>query len=218
MSVSQGSLTHVSGADERPRAAEEVRLEEERRKSAEQAERAKREHEQSRQATQKQLPNTGWIGALSASKFNPLRIASPTIRRSVGAGAVLLLVGIGSWLVLHYLSPAPQKPNTETAASEHSKPTTGGPENADTGTVPTVRSNANTSDTPSPNTAPPASEHRNPRKPSSPNPVAATIATEHWNARTSGTTNWLHSIFGTSDGKRLWAVGDKGTILEAAVP
>ena len=26
----------------------------------------------------------------------------------------------------------------------------------------------------------------------------------------------IHSVFGTSDGKRLWAVGDKGTILESS--
>ncbi|MFI5223852.1 MAG: WD40/YVTN/BNR-like repeat-containing protein, partial [Nitrospirales bacterium] len=38
---------------------------------------------------------------------------------------------------------------------------------------------------------------------------------EHWNARTSGTPNILYSIFGTSDGKRLWAVGSGGTILES---
>src|ERR1700757_24444 len=27
---------------------------------------------------------------------------------------------------------------------------------------------------------------------------------------------WLSSIFGTSDGRSLWAVGDKGTILHSA--
>jgi hypothetical protein len=38
---------------------------------------------------------------------------------------------------------------------------------------------------------------------------------EHWNALGSGTRARLISIFGTSDGTRLWAVGDKGTILES---
>jgi len=39
---------------------------------------------------------------------------------------------------------------------------------------------------------------------------------ENWNPLASGTRNDLYSIFGTSDGKRLWAVGDKGTILESS--
>ena len=34
-----------------------------------------------------------------------------------------------------------------------------------------------------------------------------------WEAQSSGTTNWLESIFGSSDGAQLWAVGDSGTIL-----
>jgi photosystem II stability/assembly factor-like uncharacterized protein len=37
----------------------------------------------------------------------------------------------------------------------------------------------------------------------------------HWNLRISGTQNNLYSIFGTSDAKWLWAVGDRGTILES---
>jgi photosystem II stability/assembly factor-like uncharacterized protein len=36
-----------------------------------------------------------------------------------------------------------------------------------------------------------------------------------WTARTSGTTNDLNSVFGTSDGKGLWVVGRRGTILES---
>ena len=36
-----------------------------------------------------------------------------------------------------------------------------------------------------------------------------------WTARSSGTTQPLISIFGTSDGKRLWAVGERGTIIES---
>ena len=36
-----------------------------------------------------------------------------------------------------------------------------------------------------------------------------------WTALNSGTTNDLYSISGTSDGKRLWAVGQSGTILES---
>jgi photosystem II stability/assembly factor-like uncharacterized protein len=39
--------------------------------------------------------------------------------------------------------------------------------------------------------------------------------TAQWNARKSGTQNELNSIFGTSDGNRLWAVGEEGTILES---
>jgi photosystem II stability/assembly factor-like uncharacterized protein len=34
-------------------------------------------------------------------------------------------------------------------------------------------------------------------------------------ARDSGTTQELTSIFGTSDGKHLWVVGQNGTILES---
>jgi photosystem II stability/assembly factor-like uncharacterized protein len=41
---------------------------------------------------------------------------------------------------------------------------------------------------------------------------------EQWNTRNSGTLHNLTSIFGTSDGKRLWAVGETGTILEASAP
>jgi photosystem II stability/assembly factor-like uncharacterized protein len=40
-------------------------------------------------------------------------------------------------------------------------------------------------------------------------------AGEHWIARNSGTLNDLQSIFGTSDGKRLWAVGGDGTIVRS---
>jgi photosystem II stability/assembly factor-like uncharacterized protein len=36
-----------------------------------------------------------------------------------------------------------------------------------------------------------------------------------WVARNSGTTQQLISIFGTRDGTRLWAVGDKGMIVES---
>ncbi|MFZ0336890.1 MAG: YCF48-related protein [Terracidiphilus sp.] len=36
-----------------------------------------------------------------------------------------------------------------------------------------------------------------------------------WTARTSGTSAYLESIFGASDGKHLWAVGVNGTILES---
>ena len=39
---------------------------------------------------------------------------------------------------------------------------------------------------------------------------------EHWNIQKSGTPNALSSIFGTSDGKRLWTVGADGTILESS--
>lgn len=44
---------------------------------------------------------------------------------------------------------------------------------------------------------------------------SVTPATGHWNLRTSGTHESLRSIFGTSDGKRLWVVGWQGTILES---
>ena len=36
-----------------------------------------------------------------------------------------------------------------------------------------------------------------------------------WTARSSGAPGILHSIFGTSDGQRLWAVGEVGTMLES---
>jgi photosystem II stability/assembly factor-like uncharacterized protein len=36
-----------------------------------------------------------------------------------------------------------------------------------------------------------------------------------WTAREIGTSNQIRAIFGTSDGKHLWAVGDKGTILQS---
>ena len=142
---------------EHRRAAEDAQLEEERRKTAKQVERTKPVPEPVEHATRKKLLTRGWIGALSGSKFNPLRIASPTNRRrSIAAGAMILI--IASWLVFHYRSLAPQKPDTSTAA------------------------------------------------------------TEHWFPRDSGTQNTLLSIFGTSDGKRLWAVGNGGTILEASAP
>jgi photosystem II stability/assembly factor-like uncharacterized protein len=35
-----------------------------------------------------------------------------------------------------------------------------------------------------------------------------------WEAQTSDTTDWLRSIFGTSDGTELWAVGGLSTILK----
>jgi photosystem II stability/assembly factor-like uncharacterized protein len=38
---------------------------------------------------------------------------------------------------------------------------------------------------------------------------------EHWKPRDSSSQTWLRSIFGSSDGKRLWAVGLKGAILES---
>ena len=124
---------------ERRRAAEEARLKDERRESAEQAERTKREREQAEHAAQKKVPSAAPVGPFSASKFNTLRNASPTIRSTIGTGVIILIVAV-AWLVFH-------------------------------------RSD--------------------------------------WNARNSGTHNWLFSIFGTSDGKRLWAVGDDGTILES---
>jgi hypothetical protein len=49
------------------------------------------------------------------------------------------------------------------------------------------------------------------------NRYTGTAATENWNVHTSGTED-LRSIFGTSDGERLWAVAEKGTILEAGLP
>jgi photosystem II stability/assembly factor-like uncharacterized protein len=42
-------------------------------------------------------------------------------------------------------------------------------------------------------------------------PASGTV----WAARNSGKTQILTSIFGTSDGQHLWAVGDDGTILES---
>jgi photosystem II stability/assembly factor-like uncharacterized protein len=42
-------------------------------------------------------------------------------------------------------------------------------------------------------------------------PASGTV----WAARNSGRTQILTSIFGTSDGQDLWAVGDDGTILES---
>ena len=47
------------------------------------------------------------------------------------------------------------------------------------------------------------------------NPGTATPATEQWNSRASGTPNDLRSIFKTTNGERLWAVGYRGTILES---
>jgi hypothetical protein len=207
---------------ERRRAADEARLEEERRKSAAQAERVKRERELAEHTTQKKLLNTGWIGALSASKFNLLRIASPTIRRSIGAGAMILIVAIGSWLAIHYRSLTSQTSDTG-AAGEPLKPANGRT-NADTGTVPAERPNANTGGTPNPNAESAGSEYKILREPSNPNSVPWITATEHWEALNSAPSDphsllsWtrfdiLNSIFGTSDGKRLWAVDEKGTIL-----
>jgi photosystem II stability/assembly factor-like uncharacterized protein/Mrp family chromosome partitioning ATPase len=40
-------------------------------------------------------------------------------------------------------------------------------------------------------------------------------AGEHWTVQSSGTTYDLYSVFGTRDGKRLWAVGESGTIMES---
>jgi hypothetical protein len=40
-----------------------------------------------------------------------------------------------------------------------------------------------------------------------------TAQTGRWEPQSSGTTNSLHSIFGSGDGAQLWAVGEKGTIL-----
>lgn len=37
----------------------------------------------------------------------------------------------------------------------------------------------------------------------------------HWSALRSGTSKNLASIFGTGDGKRLWAVGAQGTVIES---
>jgi len=55
----------------------------------------------------------------------------------------------------------------------------------------------------------------NPRSGGNPNENTGTGPTEHWTARNSGTSDDIHSIFGTSDGKRLWAVGDWVPILES---
>ena len=38
---------------------------------------------------------------------------------------------------------------------------------------------------------------------------------KNWRREASGTENFLHSIVGTSDNKRLWAAGSNGTILES---
>ena len=126
---------------EHKRAADEAWLEDERPHATEEAKRTSQEGDRAEGSTNKKLLTKGWIDAFSASKFNLPRIASPTIRRSIGAGVMILIVAVCSWLVFHDRS--------------------------------------------------------------------------HWNARNSGSTNSLSSIFGTSDGKRLWAVGSKGTILES---
>jgi hypothetical protein len=38
---------------------------------------------------------------------------------------------------------------------------------------------------------------------------------QHWDQRTSGTNQTLFSVFGSSTGKSLWVVGDRGTILHS---
>jgi photosystem II stability/assembly factor-like uncharacterized protein len=41
-------------------------------------------------------------------------------------------------------------------------------------------------------------------------------AGQYWTDQTSGKTLTLFSVFGTSDGRRVWVVGDLGTILESS--
>ena len=61
-----------------------------------------------------------------------------------------------------------------------------------------------------------ASENSNPQPRGTPNENTGTASAEHWTVLTSGTLKDLSSIFGTSDGKRLWAVGNSpATILES---
>jgi photosystem II stability/assembly factor-like uncharacterized protein len=45
--------------------------------------------------------------------------------------------------------------------------------------------------------------------------VWLSVFLKSWRVRNSGTTSHLYSIFGTSDGRRAWAVGEKGTITES---
>jgi photosystem II stability/assembly factor-like uncharacterized protein len=46
--------------------------------------------------------------------------------------------------------------------------------------------------------------------------VATSDGGQTWQPQASGTTNDLYSVYGSGDGKTLWAVGDRGTILHSA--
>jgi len=126
--VGRQSQSNVPDAEERQRATEQARHEDERRKTAEQtrlgeelkqaAEKARVERKGRRAVEEAQLEDerrrsvlqqSG--GMLSALRFSPSRI---------GAGAMILIIAIGSWLVFHSRSPAPQGPNAETAITEYS--------------------------------------------------------------------------------------------------
>jgi photosystem II stability/assembly factor-like uncharacterized protein len=45
--------------------------------------------------------------------------------------------------------------------------------------------------------------------------ILGSLDGQHWNNQAGGTKEGLNSIFGTSDGKVLWVVGESGTILRS---
>ena len=227
--------------EERKRAAEHARLQEERRKEAEQVQRAKAKREKAEEHAQEKVFSTASRGPFSTSQFARSRVISPTMLRSIGAGAIILIVAIGLWFVSRSPSPAPQKPDTRNVAEIWN------PRNSRTQN--SLNSIFGTSDgrclwavgyKGTILKSDDGGEDWNPRNSRTQNGLDSIFGTsdgrrlwavgykgtilesddggEHWNPRTSGTTGWLASIFGTSDGRRLWAVGFMGTILEADVP
>jgi TIR domain len=113
---------HAPLEQERKRAAEQARVEEQRKQAAEQARLGEERQEAARQAQleeerkqaaeqarveQEHRRAARVIGVSTASKFNPSRIASATIRRYIGAAAIILIIAVGSRLVYHYGSIGP---------------------------------------------------------------------------------------------------------------
>jgi TIR domain/Photosynthesis system II assembly factor YCF48 len=169
----------VRVAQERTHDAEKARLEEERRKSAKRAERTKPVREQAEGASQKKWLSVQRNGA------------------SIGAGAIILIIALGSWLVHYNRSLAPHGPDIETAASEHWRVRISVTQNY-------LQSIFGTTD------------GRLLWAVGGKGTILESVdGGEHWNALNSGTSEYLNSVFGTSDGKRLWAVANSGIILES---
>jgi photosystem II stability/assembly factor-like uncharacterized protein len=204
---------------DRRRATEGTAVEGHRRKSAEKIEGAKGEQEQTDRAAQKKVLDTGLRGALRASKFEPSQIVSRTIRRPLVAGALVFISVIGSWLVLHYRSSAPQKPGGSNT-NEPLKPATDawpifGKEwkARISGTEESLQSIFATADgkrlwAVGGHFGGSGNHHESWI-------LRSDDGGEHWIARKSAPPSPSLMITGTDDGKRLWATSEELTLLES---
>jgi len=126
------------------------------------------------------------------------------------AGTVTVLLLVAVFIGVHFTShPAPIDSPKPAAVSAPATPSPNGPG----GTAPATPAAAPTQG------APPSGDatmpNGSPGQSQSPQEGADFGHESKWIPRNSGTTQYLHSISGTGDARRLWAVGQNGTILES---